>query len=246
MAEVQVRSVKKALDALDYIAKVCLTEDGATLSAIAEALDEKLPTLRNILRTMESCGYLTRNGKLYCPGAKHSDLARSGIIKRLVTMTEPLFHSAAERTGESFVLATMINGRREVLKRFQGSNEIGVVVNVTEQNRFYSLETARIMLAFADTAERQQFLAVNGLPDHSWPEAAGGNLEECLEQLRTTGFASAAGGNLSGYAVPLLTASGLLLGSAGAYVPAFRSNKQHGEKLLQTLKEIAATVREQF
>ena len=99
MAEVQVRSVKKALDALDYIAKVCLEEDGATLSAIAAELDEKLPTLRNILKTMESCGYLSRSGKLYRPGAKHSDLARSGIIKRLVEATSPLLQSAAENTG---------------------------------------------------------------------------------------------------------------------------------------------------
>lgn len=246
MAEIQVRSVKKALDALDYIAKVCIEEDGATLSAIAAELDEKLPTLRNILKTMESCGYLSRCGKLYRPGAKHSDLARSGVIKRLIEVTNPLLQNAAESTGESMVFATMINGRREVLRRYQGSSKIGVIIDVADDDRIYKLETTRIMLAFADKSERQQFFTMNGFPDASWPEAAGGNLEKCLNQLREVGFASSGGGNLSAYAVPLLNSSGLLLGSIGAYAPAFRNDSRHEEKLLQTLQKIAAKVKEQF
>lgn len=246
MAEVQVRSVKKALDALDYIAKVSIEEDGATLSAIAAELDEKLPTLRNILKTMESCGYLARSGKLYRPGSKHSDLARSAVIKHLVSFTNPLLQNAAENTGESMVMATMINGQREVLKRFQGSNEIGVIVEVADKDRMYKMETTRIMLAFADKSERQQFFTMNGYPDASWPEAAGGNLEACLSQLRKVGFASSGGGNTCAYAVPLLNSSGLLLGAIGAYAPSFRNDQQHEEKLLQTLMEIAAKVKEQF
>lgn len=239
MAETLVKSIKKAFDALDYVMEASRSGPGAALSDIADNLDEKQTTMRNILKTMESCGYLARNGKLYVPGAKTGDLARTSIRERLLETVSPLIKEAAQKSGESFVLTSIYNGKREVISRFNGSNQIGVNTGITENRKVYSLVTTRIFLAFSNAMERELFYKSNGLPGNEWNEAADGRIEQALNKLRKDGFAAEQTGELCAYALPLTDSKGNLLASIGAYAPAFRVNKEAEAELLKTLSVIA-------
>lgn len=245
MPENLVRSVKKALDSLDFVVKASLNGGGANLSDIAAALDEKQPTVRNILKTMESCGYLARRGKSYLPGAKCGDLRRGSLAGKLIALLEPALFGAAAETGESFVLTTLIDGRREVLARFQGSSEVGVNLQTADADRVYSLVTTRIMLAAAEPDELAGFIAANGMPGAEWPEAAAGRLDEALIALRKTGVAVERREQLTACAVALTDASGALLGAIGAYTPTFRATPEQETRMANLLKEIALQTQKQ-
>jgi DNA-binding IclR family transcriptional regulator len=246
MAEILVKSIKKAFDALDYVMRSSRSGDGATLSNIAESLDEKQTTMRNILKTMEACDYLARKGKLYVPGAKTGDLARTNSRETLIKLTDPLLKQAAQKSGESFVLASVYDGRREVIKLYSGSNEVGVNTSVAENKMVYSLVTTRIFLAFASDIEREQFYNINGLPGVEWLEASDGNLELALNKLKKTGFAAERNKSLCAYAFPVMDSRGNLLASIGVYAPAFRINKKTESELLKSLSEITGNINKQI
>ncbi len=239
MAEALVKSIKKAFDALDYVMRTNRCGIGATLSDIAENLDEKQTTMRNILKTMEACGYLARNGKLYVPGAKTGDLMRTNNREKLIELLSPLLKQAAQKSGESFVLTSVYDGRREVISRYNGSNEVGVNTNVAENKAVYSLVTTRILLAFANNLEREQFYENNGYPGKEWLEASGDNLTQALDKLKENGFAVERNDALCAYAFPVLDSKGNILASFGAYAPTFRVNRETEQELLAVLSGIA-------
>ena len=246
MAETLVKSIKKALDALDYVMQSSRSGDGATLSDIAECLDEKQTTMRNILKTMEACDYLARKGKLYVPGAKTGDLARTNSRKTLIKMVDPLLKQAAKKSGESFVLTSVYDGKREVIKRYNGSNEVGVNTSVAENKTVYSLVSTRIFLAFASDIEREQFYKINGLPGKEWLEANGDKLDQALNKLKKDACAIDHGKSLCAYALPLIDSKGNLLASIGAFAPAFRINKKTESELLNILSKIADKINKQI
>lgn len=246
MAEVLVKSIKKAFDALDYVMQSSRSGDGATLSDISDNLDEKQTTMRNILKTMEACDYLARKGKLYIPGAKTGDLARSSNREALIKIVSPLLKQAAKKSGESFVLTSVYDGKREVISRHNGSNEVGVNTSVAENKKIYSLVTTRIFLAFASGIEREQFYRNNGLPAKEWLEASDDKLEQALDKLRKNGFAVEHNKAFCAYAFPVLNSKGNILASIGGFAPAFRINKTSEAELLTILSGIADKVNKQF
>jgi IclR family acetate operon transcriptional repressor len=246
MAEALVKSIKKAFDALDYVMWSSRSGMGATLSDIAETLDEKQTTMRNILKTMEACGYLARSGKLYVPGAKTGDLARTSNREKLIEVLSPLLKQAAQKSGESFVLTSVYDGRREVISRYNGSNEVGVNTDVAENKTVYSLVTTRIFLAFANDFEREQFYKNNGYPRKEWPKASSNNLNQELNDLKEKGFAVERNEALCAYAFPVLDSKGNILASFGVYAPVFRINQKTESELLTVLSGIADRANKQF
>jgi DNA-binding IclR family transcriptional regulator len=246
MAETVVKSVKKAFGALDYVMQSSRSGAGATLSDIAESLAEKQTTMRNILKTMEACAYLARKGKLYVPGAKTIELGRSNSQKALIKAATPLLDQAAQKSGESFVLTSVYDGKREVISRHSGSNEVGVNTGVAENKTVYSLVTTRIFLAFASDIERAQFYKTNGFPGDEWLEASHDKLEQALAKLKKAGFAAERSKSLCAYAFPLMDSKENLLASIGVYAPAFRINKKTESELLMVLAKIVDKINTQF
>ena len=57
-----VKSVENAFTALEFIVEMTLEKEGAMLGEIAEKLGMRKTTARNLLQTMEHCGYVTRRG----------------------------------------------------------------------------------------------------------------------------------------------------------------------------------------
>lgn len=240
MAESCVRSVKKALDALDRVLEARLDGRGLTLSGIAADLGEKPTTVRNILKTMEQCGYLARDGKFYVPGPKCADLRRSATAAALIDAATPTMRHAAVETGESFVLTALHNSRRVVLARFEGGGQVVVRAEAGMEKGPYNLVTARAMLAGADPATTARYAEVNGPPGDDWPEAKAKGLAAALAALRQRGYAAADVGEVVGYALPLRDIDGELLGAAGCSVPRFRHDAAGEARVLEALRAVAA------
>ena len=173
--QVSVKSVKKALDALDFVIIESISKEGVSLGEIASHLGIQNTTAHNILKTMEICGYISRaQGRLYSLGAKCCQITRAGsVLKRLMNVAMPLMSELAEKTGESFVLTTLLNGERHVLFRAKGGGAISVESEKADNTNLYSMVTTRVMLAFAADAEVGYFIQKNSMPDKEWNSNCG-------------------------------------------------------------------------
>ncbi len=240
-----VKVVKKALDALDCIAEHSVTGQGITLGQIAATLGIQPTTARNILRTMETCGYVARTGnKLYCPGPKCGSLSRGSIASsRLLQAAQVPLSALAHRTGEALVLTTMINGKRLVLLRANGDEPIRVSPELLEQKSVYSMVTTRIMLAFADPDEVDLFVKNTGMPGKAWDNIkTRENLLAVLEDIRAAGFAEhVSKSGVAQVAFPV-TCDRKLVAALGMHLPAFRYDDGRRKLLFKDMKNSAAEI----
>ncbi len=243
--KVAVKSVKKALDILDFVIIESTSKEGVSLGEIASRLGIQNTTAHNILKTMEICGYISRaEGRLYSPGAKCRELARAGsAIKKILQLSKPIITELATKTGESFVVTTLLNGERHVLLRAEGGGMISVESEKADMSHLYSMVTTRVMLAFAPENELEFFIQKNGMPGDVWNGIKDiSNLKTKLLQIKKIGFAEEKNSELASLAVPILDADAFLLGALGVYVPFFRFNRKKKNDLLDLIKKASRKI----
>ena len=242
-----IKSVVNAFNALEYVVEQALRKGEATLPGIATHLGLQKSTACNLLRTLESCGYVRRTARgIYTAGRRCETLAQSssgyaGLRDRAL----PVMNRLAEATGEAFGLAVLFNGRRFLICRVIGGADITVKVEVVDEGRCYGAVTTRTLLAFASPKEQEAFIACNGLPSESdWPEASGGKDALCaqLQEIRRAGICEFARGSVAAIAVPLMDSEGNLVAALGMYAPAFRSDEKRLAELRRLVLEGAAQI----
>ncbi len=247
-----VKSVLKALAALEFVVEESMTRPGVGLSEIARALEIQPTTARNILKTMEQAGYIARTGdRLYTGGGKCRGMSRAALVSgRLLQVIKPELAHLAHDSGESLVVTTLVNGRRKVLLRQQGGASIVVDTrNAEQEQRGYALVTTRIMLAFAAASEVDLFVARNGLPAGEWGRIhTREELNAALGELRRAGYAEANVPAESFYAAafPLLDAAGMMVGALGVYLPLFRGSPEVKMELFSRIGEMLRHVRDRL
>ncbi len=242
-----VKSVRKALDLLDMIVLASLDREGMGLSEIAEELGEQATTVRNILKTMEACGYVSRNGRLYIPGPKCGDLTFGAVAcRRLAEIAAPLLRVLAAETGESLVFTVLIHGERKVLLRVVGGETINVNPEHMSEADGYALVTTRVLLATAPAAKADAAIARLGLPGRSWNGIRSRKqLDAALAGLRRAGHAEAVtDSGIVALAVPVDLDSETGTAALGMYMPEFRTNARRKKDLLRQLKSAAQQIKD--
>ncbi len=246
-----VKSVLKALAALDFVMEQSMVKPGVGLSEVAGALEIQPTTARNILKTMEMAGYIGRAGdRLYVPGPKCFGMSRGArVASSLMKVMPAVLERLAADIGESLVVATLFNGMRKVLLRRQGMSPIVVETRSAEQdNMAYHLVSTRIMLAFASARELDLFVELNGLPGREWDGIdSRQQLDEYLSRLRTAGFAEDyPGKEVYAAAFPLLDSSGMILGGLGMYMPLFRLTPERKQQIFAEIHETLFAIRDKL
>lgn len=241
-----VKSVHNALKALDFIVERHLNGKNVTLGEISSHLELRNTTVRNMLKTMEKSGYVSRGEKRsYTLGARCFDIERARVGgKRLVEAAGGALSVLADKIGESLVLATIIRGRRNVLLRVSGGNVISVDSAKAEGGSGYGLVTNRIMLAYASPGELQSAIEANGLPSSG--EWAGvisyEDMVVELRRIRKIGYAEERGESLCSLAFPILSENGDVLASLGVYVPTFRYDESKVESIKFSTREAIVNI----
>jgi len=243
-----VASVEKALRALDFIAGRFADGHGATLGEIAEHVGIKPTTARNILKTMEACGYLSRGeGRTYCPGHRCADLLRGGTVAaRLVDVGREPLVELARSTGESAVLTTLVSSRRHVLLRGEGGKVIRVDSSAADTQPFFGLVTSRAMVACLSPEGVDAMVAEHGLPGEAWDGIDDRQaLDAALADIRERGCCEdMPSAEVGAMAAPVTDGRGLLAGAVGLYFPLFRCGaavrKRFAAELMQTAAAMTA------
>ncbi len=252
IADVPVRSLKKALDLLDLVIEADSSQHGASLAALAERMQMPANSVHNLLKTMTACGYVSKSSHgIYTLGVKCRQL---GVVNRLsadrlkvalVTRLEQL----ADETGEACLLAVLLNGIRIVAARVDSTKAIQVALSYTENTPFFAKATGRILAAGADPEELTHILSRHGMPGAAWDGiSTEADLQEALERVRRQGWCQvdAPEEGLIGLACPVMGTNGAFAAALGVYAPAFRLTADRSRKLVEQMRLFAATLPDLF
>lgn len=237
-----VKSVKKAIAILEALTSRTIDEKPLTLAEISKSVGILPVTARNLLRTLEECGYVyrTAHGK-YREGGQCARLFRiEGSLGKLRDVAEPILRKEVEELGESILLATLIRGKRVELLRCQAPDDIMIAPQWYANASPYQMRTTRTMLAWYSPAQLDLFIQNNGLPSpDDWPECAGARdkLQEELLRIRRAGGCMNRHNNFIAIAVPILTASGEIIATLGCYALQSRTDKPRATGIFKMLHD---------
>lgn len=245
-----IQSVANAFSVLEYVLSCSMISEGTELADIAKKFGMQKSTARNMMQTLEYCGYIRRTARgIYSAGEKCAMLSKAGRFAGQLRERSLVFlKQAAEKTGESFILTTLFNGQRLIIASVSGNSVISVNPEAVEreQKNNYARVTTRALLANSSPAERELFIEQNGLPSkRHWPEVHENRnaMAEELENIRQNGFCEAPdAGNFYALAVPVFDSGKRFIAALGAYAPVFRADNAKKELLAETLRKTAVSI----
>lgn len=186
------KSLTKALDILEYV----LNCEGrpVTAKAAAEATGTHPVTALRILGELAERSYL-------CKVSRREGFAAGPAVYAL-SDRRCFYGCAAHAAGEvlrklaveldlQFNLSVLDGGRRYILYHYSPNPGDVVWRSTSHVNDFYVTGTGRVLLAFADRAERDAVVAAAGMPGEAWPEVrTRADLERELAAVRRAGRVS--------------------------------------------------------
>lgn len=251
MGYLPVKSVMKAVAILELLANRSLENRELSLGEIAAETGLLPVTARNLLRTLEECGYVSRlrHGH-YAEGPRCRELFFSGgVLRRLRTVAEPWIRQSVADLGESLLLVAIVNGKRHELLRCQAPDDELRNPQWHAAQHCYAMRTTRAILAWSTPEQLDFFIANNGLPSlEDWPECGGSRegLERELGTIRARGGCAERQNRLVAIAVPILTGGGDAIASLGCYAAASRTDKPRAAGIFKMLRDCADSIRERL
>lgn len=239
-----VQSVEKALAILELLTSQTLENNALSLSQISKATGILPVTARNLLRTLENCGYATRvsHGQ-YREGERCTRLFRvEGVLRKLREVAEPIIKTTTHDLGESLLLVTLIRNKRVELLRCQAEDDRLVDPQWSANEQCYQMRTTRTILAWLTDQQLDAFIEVNGLPSRNdWPECEQSRdvLKRELKKIRAQGGCADEHGNYAALAVPILTTGNEAVASLGCYAPLSRTDKPRTAGIFKMLHDCA-------
>lgn len=244
MAEIPVKSVKKAFDLLDFI----VFEEGdrgVSLTELAERLKAPANSTRNLLKSMIASGYVEQNGSgRYAPGPKCRELGRASIMREWEPRAaiERAVQDMSRKLGESIVFVTLVDGMRWLVAHADPDRAVKVDVSSVRGEDPFVFVSGRVLLAFATAEERARALERHGMPQKRWNGIRSiAAFEAACEALRKQGYGSVQTDAEETFSIacPVLKADGQLIGALGCFAPQFRTLKRDEERIRNALLSMA-------
>lgn len=215
-----------------------------SLGEIADKLNLNHGTCANIIKSMVERGYVESPGKKrgyrLGPRAYHLTNNYSNKNDLLRSAAAPM-ENLRIKLNESCILAILKDNLRMTLHKELCTHELQV--NAREEKHAYLTATGRVLLAFMNPKEQEEFVHSYGLPKEMWPEV--NNEKELLLELnkiREDRLAiHHADSDVIGVGVPVFRKD-KAVASLGVYLPESRF-KYNTQKLIFTeLKKTAKIV----
>ena len=247
-----VKSVENAFTALEFIVEMTLEKEGATLAEIAERLNMQKTTARNLLQTMELCGYVTRKGfGFYRLGNQFGRLLMvSETVNRLRAISMPLLQNFCRKNTAPAHLSIFFNGKRHTSLFLDSSGNLqeSSVLNDTSGNAYRRAST-RLLLAYSSPEEKERFLAEYGMPSVDNWQAGAENLEHALTEIRQNACAVNDTNkivNIIGMAAGIFDPAERLCAALSTSMPAAQLQPERKKTLLAALKNTAKDLTDLF
>jgi DNA-binding IclR family transcriptional regulator len=247
-----IRSVVNAFSALEFIVERTLENGGASLTEIAGHLAMQKTTARNLMQTMELCGYIDRKGYgFYALGEKCKSLIMAAeSSNRMRNLSIPVLSAFSRRNKVAILLSVFYNGKRYISLSVdsRGVPQESCGSGDTVEN-VYRRAATRLLLAYASCEGRKGFIDRYGLPPaEAWQEGAA-DLESALQKIREEGVAvnehNTVSG-LAGIAAGVFNSSGKLCAALSLSLPGAKWQGELKKHLFSELKEVSEELTKLF
>ena len=240
-----IRSVVNAFSALEFIVERTLENEGASLNEIAGHLAMQKTTARNLMQTMELCGYVDRKGYgFYALGEKCKSLIMAAESStRMRNLSIPVLSAFSRRNGIGILLSIFYNGKRYISLSVdsRGVPLESCGAGDTAEN-VYRRAATRLLLAYSSEEGRKGFIGRYGTPPpEAWQEGAQ-DLDGALQKIREERFAvndrNTVSG-LTGVAAGVFNSAGNLCAALSLSLPNAKWEGELKKRLLSELKEVS-------
>lgn len=197
------RAVARALQALEI---AVASEDGVTLSELAERLGAAKSSLHPLLKALEFRGYLTYEGHRYRAGASVNTLAAPDSVQ-IVPMAAPFMDDLLQRFGETVMLGSMVGETLIYLHTAESKHVVRYSPPKVRPPTSHPSSIGKLYLARLTDDELEKYAAA-----HVVEEKRATLLKE-VREARSTGVATNSGDtfpDLSAVAAPIVSGKGLL------------------------------------
>jgi DNA-binding IclR family transcriptional regulator len=234
-----IQVVNRALDILKMLSQDLNKK--YTLGEIADNFNLNHGTCANIIKTMVNKGFIENYGKKsgYSLGAEAYYLTDNFSNKKelLEISSEPM-KKLVEKLNESCILASLKDNTRITLFKVTNTHELQV--HPSEEKNAYLTATGRVLLAFKDEKEQEDFIQKYGLPNEMWQEIKNKHdliieLNKIKEKQMAIHHAES---DIIGVAVPIFKKE-KVLASLGVYLPVTRFKYKNQQLILTELKKTA-------
>lgn len=177
---------------LDILEKIKGSADGVRLADLSRAVAMPKPTVYRILNTLESRGYLDRNGDgNYRVARKLFDVQRSVSIEQaLTTVAQPYIVALAAECKETVNLGIMDAGEVVVVQTVESPQAVRMSSKVGNRRHMHATALGKVFLASMPDKDVLRYLRLKGQPvltPHTIATSA--ELLKELEKIRKQGFA---------------------------------------------------------
>ena len=219
------RSLTRLLALFDALSA---SPDGMTLAELSVTLGSPKSSLLNLLRPLVTEAYLIHGGGFYRLGPSIFRLASRLLDTwQLLRIMRPFMEELAASTGESVLLSVM-NAEKKLLTYVDivhSAHPVRYQIAVGTVRPLYASTAGRLLVAYADRAWRQDYLAKVEFDGHTSMQMTKAWLKRDLEQIVEDGVAWSVDGfmvGLSAVAAPLFDASGACVASLNIAGPTDR------------------------
>jgi DNA-binding IclR family transcriptional regulator len=160
-----IRSLIKAIDILESFS---IEKPETTLSELAAATGHPKTTLRTLLATLESRGYITRAGTRYALGSASIGLSQSAWVNvEIRDRAAPDLRRMADEVGESVYLTVPEGFRILYIYAIESSHRLEARSAIGDHAYYHSTSVGKALLAHMPPEEREQILDHTGLPQRT-------------------------------------------------------------------------------
>ncbi|MBR0666464.1 IclR family transcriptional regulator [Roseomonas hellenica] len=209
------RSVARVLQLLDRLAGA---PQGASLAALAQAMDAPKTTLLGLLRGLAAEGYAVQANGVWCLGPEAYGLARAILAGQqdggLGAAGRPLLERLAEETGESAMLSVLAPDRSAMVytEKVESRTALRFSASVGDHRPIHCTASGRVMLAYLPPPWPEEFLGKARLTPLTRTSVTDRrSLRRIVAEVRALGYAVTLGEateGVVGIAAPVFDARG--------------------------------------
>jgi len=160
-----IQSVIKAIDILEQFS---IERAELSLAEISELTGHPKTTMRTILATLESRGFISRVNGLYALGSAVIGLSQSSWVNvEIRDRAAPGLRELADAVGESVYLTVPDGDRLLYIYAIESSHRLEARSAIGDHAYYHSTAVGKAFLAFIPPEERDRILAETGLPERT-------------------------------------------------------------------------------
>jgi len=240
MPDAENRSVSRAFRIVETLSE----HDGMGVSELAEAVELPVSTVHDYLRSLQSAGYVRKEGTEYRTSTRfleigHRDRRQRGIY----TAVADELSAAAEETGEQVTLIVEEDGDGVLLAVAEGESAVDLPAYPGARVPLYANAGGKAILAHVSPERREALLEEQSFEPITKRTVTDRDvLTEQLEAVREQGYAVDRGERIVGFvciAVPVLDRGDTVRGAICVCGPESRMTEERREAILTTVRRVA-------